>query len=189
MAGAVVAMAAGIALAGTKVQVDYDPAFDFSALHTWTWHPKGPGNAVKIITQEDDSAEFRKRVEPRLLPMIEAELQRRGFSAPASGEPDFYVTYYVLVTAGDSRQYMGQFANSAKWGLPPMAPSTTSLKVYPYGSLILDVTARTTNEVVWRGVAQAELKWEESEAKRDERVRSAVKELLKKFPPKAARKT
>jgi hypothetical protein len=184
---AFVALAAGVALAGIKVQVDHDPAFDFTPLHTWTWHPKGPGNAVKIITEDDDSAAFKKEVEPKIMNIVESEFTRRGFARPAGTEPDFYVTYYALVTVGNSEQYMGQFVNAAQWGLPPVTPSTTSLKVYPRGSLILDVTSRTTNEVVWRGVAQAELKWDDPQDKREKRVREAVQELLKKFPPKSGK--
>lgn len=181
-------IAAGVAFAGIKVQVDHDPGFDFSTLHTWSWHPGGPGNARKIITQDDDSAAFKKQIEPRLLPMVEAELAKRGFTA-AQNDPDFYVTYYVLVTVGDTEQYMGQFANLPKWGLPPVAQQTQSLKIYPKGALILDITSRVTNEVVWRGVANAELKWEEDQGKRDQRVREAIEQLLKRFPPKPTKKS
>lgn len=190
LTAAFVALAAGVAIAGIKVQIDHDQTFDFTTLHAWTWFPKGPGNAVKIITEDDDSAAFKKEVEPRIMDIVQAELGRRGFTAPAAGaEPDFYVTYYALVVVGSSDQYMGQFVNAAQWGLPPMTPSTTSLKVYPRGSLILDVTSRATNEVVWRGVAQAELKWDEPQDKREARVREAVKQLLKKFPPKGGKKS
>lgn len=186
---AFIALAAGVAIAGIKVQVDHDQAFDFTTLHAWTWHPKGPGNAVKIITEDDDSAAFKKQVEPRIMNIVETALVKRGFTNPAAGsEPDFYVTYYALVTVGSSDQYMGQFVNAAQWGLPPMTPSTTSLKVYPRGSLILDITSRATNEVVWRGVAQAEMKWDDPQDKRERRVRDAVDELLKKFPPKPGKK-
>lgn len=181
-------IAAGGAFAGIKVQVDHDPAFDFGTLHSWSWHPGGPGNARKIITQDDDSAAFKKKIEPRLLPMVEAELVKRGFPE-AQNEPDFYVTYYVLVTVGDTEQYMGQFANLPKWGLPPVAQQTQSLKIYPKGALILDITSRVTNEVVWRGVANAELKWEEDQGKRDQRVREAIEQLLKRFPPKPTKKS
>jgi hypothetical protein len=181
--------AAGVAAAAIKVQVDHNPAFDFSTLHAWTWHPKGPGNAVKIITADDDSSAFKARIEPRLLSIVEDELQRKGFPTAQGGSPDFHMTYYVLVTVGDSSQSMGQFVgNVPEWGLPPLVGATTSLEIYPRGSLILDVTSVATGEVVWRGIAQAELKWDEAEPKRDQRVRDAVRQLFKKFPPKTTKK-
>jgi hypothetical protein len=164
--------------------VDFDPAFDFSTLRTWTWHPDGPGNARLLMTKDDDSAAFKKQFEPRLLPQVEAQLAKRGFAKATTAEPDFYVTYYVLVTAGASDQVMGQFLPGTVWGIPFVPPATSSLSVFPHGSLILDVTSRAQQMVVWRGVAQAEIKWDESQAKRDARVREAVEELLKQLPPK-----
>jgi hypothetical protein len=186
-ATALASVIAGVALAGVKVQIDYRPGFDFSTLRTWAWHPTNPGSAAMIVTETDDSAAFKRQLEPRLLPAIESGFASRGFPIATSAEPDFYVTYYVFVTVGSTEQYLGQFANLSKWGLPPMSPQTQSLTVYPQGSLILDVTSRLTNEVVWRGVARAELKWNESQEKRDQRIRQAVEELVKRFPPKAAK--
>lgn len=187
LAVSVVALASAVVLAATKVTVEHDPAFDFTTLRTWTWHPDRPGNAVRLVTQEDDSAAFKKQVEPRLLPIVEAEFAKRGFPLLKSGDPDFYVTYYVIVTAGSSSQYMGQFLSTPEWGLPPFAPQTTALEYFPRGALVLDFTSRATGAVIWRGLAQAELKWDEPVAKRDQRVRDAVRELLKRFPPKPAK--
>ena len=184
LAAALAVCASAIVLAKVKVQVDFDPAFDFSALHMWTWHPDGPGNARMLVTKDDDSAAFKKQLEPRLLPLVEAELGKRGFAKAGGAEPDFYMTYYVLATVGASDQYMGQFLPGTVWGIPFVPPATSSLSVFPHGALILDVTARAQQMVVWRGVAQAEIKWDESQAKRDARIREAVEELLKQFPPK-----
>jgi hypothetical protein len=84
---------------------------------------------------------------------------------------------------------MGQFLSPVpEWGLPYFAPSTTALSTFPQGSLILDIAPSATNEVVWRGVAQAELKWDDTESRRAQHVRDAVQDLLKKFPPKPAKK-
>jgi hypothetical protein len=183
----IAALATALLMAAIKVDVAHDAKFDFTTLRTWTWHPDRPGNAVKIITQEDDSAAFKKQIEPRLLPIVEAEFARRNFPMLKSGEPDFYVTYYVVVTAGSSSQYLGQFLSTPEWGLPPFAPQTTALEYFPRGSLVLDVTSRATGQVVWRGLAQADLKWDEPVSRRDQRVRDAVRELLKKFPPPPGR--
>ena len=183
---AALALASAVVLAAIKVNVEHDPAVDFTSFRTWTWHPERPGNAVKIISKEDDSAAFKAQIEPRLLPIVEEEFAKRGFPISKAGyaSPDFYVTYYVIVTAGSSSQYIGQFMSTPEWGLPPFAPQTQSLEYFPRGSLVLDLTSRSTNAVVWRGLAQADLKWDEPVAKKDQRVREAVRELLKKFPPK-----
>jgi len=185
----VAVLAAGVALAGIDVHVENSPTFDFTTLKTWTMNPNGAGNAVRIISADDkDSTELKKNWETKVLPIVQEGFVKRGFPK-ATGEPDFYVTCYVLVTAGSSSQQMGQFLSPVpEWGLPYFAPSTTALSVFPQGSLMLDIAPRATNEVVWRGVAQAELKWDDSEARRAQHVRDAVQDLLKKFPPKPAKK-
>jgi hypothetical protein len=183
------ALVAAVALADIDVQVEHNPVFDFSTLKTWTMHPTATGNAVKIISPDDDSADIKQKFQTRILPIVQDGLVRRGFPKASSGEPDFYVTCYVIVTAGQSSQVMGQFLSPVpEWGLPYFAPSTSALTVFPKGSLILDISSRVKNEVVWRGVAQAELKWDDTDAKREQHVRDAVQQLLKKFPPKPTKK-
>jgi len=180
---------ASVAFAGIKVKVDNDPDVDFADFHSWAWHPKGPGNVIRLVSQDDDnSAAAKQKVTDRIVPIVAAELTRRGFPV-ATGEPDFYVMFYALITVDTTSQQLGQFLPTwANWGLPPFAPQTTSLKIYPQGSLVLDLTSRATNEVVWRGLAQAEMKWDDPEPKRDQRIREATASLLKKFPPKASKK-
>jgi hypothetical protein len=187
---ALLALAAGIAITAADVHVEANPNFDFSKLKTWTMNPKSAGNAVRIISADDkDSSQLKQNWETKVLPIVQDGFVKRGFPK-AAGEPDFYVTCYVLVTAGSSSQTMGQFiAPVPEWGLPYFAPSTTALSVFPIGSLILDITPRSTGEVAWRGVAQAELKWDDSEKRREQHVRDAVQDLLKKFPPKAQKKS
>jgi hypothetical protein len=51
-----------------------------------------------------------------------------------------------------------------------------------YRSLVLDMTAKDV--IVWRGVANAKIKREGEQPKREELIREAVRDLLKKFPPK-----
>ncbi len=51
-----------------------------------------------------------------------------------------------------------------------------------HGSLVLDMTAKDV--IVWRGVADAKIKRETENRKREELIREAVRDLLKSFPPK-----
>ena len=70
----------------------------------------------------------------------------------------------------------------AAWGLPPFSGATQSYKVIEQGSLVIDISAN--KEVVWRGIGQAELKPGQTPEKRAVLVREAVKEILKRYPPK-----
>ena len=56
------------------------------------------------------------------------------------------------------------------------------MSVMNQGSLVLDLTAQ--DAVVWRGVAQAKIKIGEEPGKREALLREAVRDLLKRYPPK-----
>ena len=79
---------------------------------------------------------------------------------------------------------MGQFLPATTaWGLPPFAPATQSLKIMNQGSLVLDLSAK--GAVVWRGVAQAGVEFDANDKKREALLREAVRDLLKRYPPKS----
>ena len=78
---------------------------------------------------------------------------------------------------------MGQFLPpTMAWGLPLFPQATTSMKVLNQGALVLDLSAK--GSVVWRGVAQAQLKTDTDFKKREALIREGVRDLLKRYPPK-----
>jgi hypothetical protein len=112
---------------------------------------------------------------------VSNELTRRGLKQ-APGAP-LLVTYYLLLSTATSAQTIGQFLPAVtQWGVPPYAAATQSLEMMNHGSLVLDMTAKDV--IVWRGVADAKIKRESESVKREELIREAVRDLLKKFPPK-----
>jgi hypothetical protein len=182
----VVALAIGTVLsARVKVQIDHDKEFDFKSVKTWDWNPEGRGNIKMARTQNDDPEAAQRRAEPIIVDAVAKEMAARGLTS-ASGQaqaPDVFVTYYLLLTTNMSTQEAGQFLPIvAHWGLPPFPASTTSIKVLNRGSLVLDLTAK--DRIVWRGVAQAELQPDAQEKQRETKIREAVRDLLKRFPPK-----
>ena len=65
-------------------------------------------------------------------------------------------------------------ALSGSWSLAPAAMAGDEVTVY--------LTAKGT--IVWRGVAQAELQPDAQDKQREAKIREAVRDLLKRFPPK-----
>jgi hypothetical protein len=109
-------------------------------------------------------------------------MSRRGLQLTADG-PDIVVKYYLLLSVGSSAQELGQFLPATTmWGVPPFAPATQSLEIMNQGSLVLDLSAKNT--VVWRGVAQAKIQTDADDKRRSALIREAVRDLLKRFPPK-----
>jgi hypothetical protein len=178
-AGMTFALQSGVA--AVKVHADFDKTFDFQKARTWGWNSK-PGTVMVARTPDDDPEEIRRQAEPVIMGAVGAEMNRRSLT-PAVGSPDLSAGYYLLLTIGASAQTLGQFLPPVtEWGVPPFAPSTTSLKVIRQGSLVLDLSAN--REVVSRGIAEAEIKMDLTEDKRLALIREAVGQMLKRYPPK-----
>jgi hypothetical protein len=178
-AGFVLAVKPGIA--AINVRMDFDKTFDFTKVKTWGWSV-GVGDIIAGRTQKDDPEEVRKRAEPVIVSEVNAQMPGRGLQA-ANDNPDLQVRYYLLLTVGDQMQEMGQFVPAVvDWGLPLFAPATTSYKVIQKGSLVFDISAK--GRVVWRSVAEANIKMDYDPVGREKLLRDAVKESLKKYPPK-----
>ena len=170
--------------AKTDIRVDYDKTFSFVGLRTWTWHPDGAGDVRLAVSSYDDPKKVASRVDPIIIPTVEREMTARGFARAADGA-DVYVHYYVLAVVKQSSQYQGQFLPAVpEWGLPPFAPMTTALSIYPVGTLIIDVTSAAARAIVWRGAAEREIDLEQPDDRRRTVLERAIRDLLRKFPPK-----
>lgn len=179
LAGVILAVQPGAAR--MKVRADFDKAFDFKTVKTWAWNAR-MGDVMAVRTQKDDAEAIRLRVDPVLKSEVAAVMPTRKLQESATA-PDVTLAYYLLLTAGTSTQEMGQFLPATvNWGLPIFAPATTSYEVIEKGSLVFDFTAK--GQVVWRGLAEAKIDWNSDQKKREDLLREAARELIKKFPPK-----
>ena len=179
---AFLALAVQVVSARLDVKVDFDKSFNFKAVRTWGWHADGPGEVKMARTQTDNPEAMTKIAEPPIVDTVTVEMTRLGLQQ-APIDPDLAVHYYLLLTTNQSAQTMGQFIPSTMaWGLPLFPQATQSLKVLNQGALVLDLSAK--GRVVWRGVAQAQLKPDTDVKKREALLREGVRDLLKKYPPK-----
>lgn len=181
-------LAAGIVLAGAPaaarvdVKVEFDKKFNFKAVRTWGWSPQGAGDVKMARTKDDDPDAARTFAEPIIKDAVAREIGKRGLQ-PAAATPDLTVTYYLLLSTSMTAQTMGQFLPAVSgWGLPPFAGATQSLDMMNRGSLVLDLTHQGT--VVWRGLAQAKIDFDVDDQHREELIREAVRDLLRKYPSK-----
>ena len=166
-----------------KTRAEADKTFDFATVRTWDWDGADAGDVMTARTASDDPAPIKRRVEPLIRRYVGDEMARRPLAqARAPQLPDIRLRYYVLVTAGASEQFSGQFLPSAAfWRLPPFPPATTALTVVTRGSLVLDAMT-ADRRVVWRGIAQTVVNDDDSDAVRDARIKDAAHELVTRFP-------
>lgn len=172
------------ALARVDVHIDFDETFDFTTVKTWGWKP-GYGEVKVARTQKDDPEAFREVAEPIIVDAATAEFGKRGLrSAEASvAPPHIAAFYYLLLTNSTNAQTVGQFLpGTTAWAVPPFRASTQSFEIMNQGALVIDLSAG--DNVVWRGVAQARIKMDEKWNKRESTIRGAVRDLIRRFPPK-----
>jgi hypothetical protein len=184
------ALVAAVPLAaGMKVNVQFDKQFDFEGLKTYAWRLDGP-NPVRILENSlDKPEEVRKNLEPLVLAVVDEALGKKGFRRIESGQPDLYLDYYLLVGPNTESQYHGQFVGAVPaWGLPDFAMSTSALKVFEQGSLVIDVVSIAQKHTVWRGSAAAEIDRRRTAAERAKIIDEAVARMFEKFPPKLKKK-
>jgi hypothetical protein len=182
---AALVLLAGRALARADVHIDFDEKFDFTTVKTWAWSPSGYGSVKMARTQTDDPEAARKQAEPIIVDAIAAELGKRGLRSAetSAAPPDITVVYYLLLTNSVSAQTVGQFLpGTTAWGLPPFLASTQSFEVMNRGALVIDLSAG--DNIVWRGVAQANIKMDADQKKRESLIREAARDLIRRFPPK-----
>jgi len=169
------------AFARVDVKIDFDKAFNFTAVRTWRFDPAGNGEVKMARTQKDDPDAVKAVAEPIIVDAVTKEMQLLKLQRADS--PDVIVRYFLLLTTNQTTQTMGQFLpGTVAWGLPPFEQTTQSLKLMNQGSLVIDLAAN--GNVVWRGIAQAKLKFDADFKKREAVIREAVHDLLRRFPPK-----
>jgi hypothetical protein len=169
-------------VARVDVDVDFDKTFDFKRVKTWAWSQQ-PGEVKMARTKDDDPDAARQRAEPIIIDAVNGEMGRRGLQA-ASSAPDLTMTYYLLLSTTMSAQTIGQFLPATVWwGLPPVPGATQSIKMMNQGSLVLDLSA--ADQVVWRGVANAQIKFDADDKRREALLREGVRDLLRRYPPRS----
>jgi hypothetical protein len=161
------------ACSGISVSQDYDLQADFSALKTYAWHtpPAGPALIDSLTSQ-------------RIVQAVNDELSARGFRKVDGGTPDFLVHTIASVNqrieATPTTMTMGYGYRGGHVGYT----TGTEIRTYDEGTLILDVIAPATKQLLWRGTAKATVHATSTPEKREARIREAVALILESFPPR-----
>jgi hypothetical protein len=156
-----------------QVRSDFDTAADFSRLRTYHWL-QTPPNAPRDPRIDNDLIQSRVRS------AVNSELHAKGY-AEAGDNPDFRVTYHIMVR---DKWDVQSFPVDYGYGLGRW-PAAQDVRVSQYeeGTLILDVIDSSSNELVWRGSAQARIDPNRSPQERTKLINAAVRKMLDRFPP------
>lgn len=150
---------AAVACTGPRsdVVVKADPKVDFRAFKTFAFVP---AEHLEMEGSQMRDPVTRRNIETA----IARELQARGLSPTASGQPDLFVGYFADVYQGTDR-------------MRPIDPNTGHSMSARQGELTVHLIDAQTQQVVWRGEA-----WlRDPSFKRAENV---VADLFRLYPPK-----
>jgi hypothetical protein len=160
---------------GMNISADFDPtAVDkMKAYKTYSWLPAPQ-------TRKRSNDQF---IAKRINAAAENALRKKGMERALSGSPDFLVGWHGAVDSKLQYSTVNTYYGYG-WGYWGGAgTSQTYATEYHEGSLIIDIVDAKTNELVWRGVAQAEVYPQSDPDYRNQQIDSAVSKILSQFPP------
>ncbi|MBC2714455.1 MAG: DUF4136 domain-containing protein [Desulfobacteraceae bacterium] len=155
--------------------VVYDNSVDYPVSGVYAWYSKRqpiPENPMM------DSQQLDKIIQGAL----KKEFHARGFSLKESGDVHFYVSYHLVIDNRDDDQDINE-AYSRPKSPDRWWPGTNTPKVYPQGSLLVDIVCAQDFCPRWRGSVGAQILPGLSEQDRINRIEAAVNSLLLDFPP------
>ncbi len=165
------ALTFAVAAMAQQVETTVDRAADFSKYRTFK---------IEIATKWGNPIG-----EKNMLEELTTAFTAKGWTQDTSGSPDVNI---VVHGATKERQRIDTFYTGGGggyyggWGWGGVGSSSTMVSEYTEGTLVVDIFDSATKQLVWRGVAQDELKAKQN--KREKQATKAVTKLLKDFPPK-----
>jgi hypothetical protein len=174
---AILALALGACSTTPKVDVDYDPAFNFSSIRTY--HVVDH-NITPFAGQQGTTLG-----EQRITEAIVRELNLRNLRPARPEKADVIVTFHVVskdktrvTTYNNHYGYYGYRRGYAYgWG----GPTNVDVRQYTEGTMIIDLVLPGENRIIWRGGASAIMR-DRTIEEREELINSYVNAIMAEIP-------
>ncbi|GLP97120.1 DUF4136 domain-containing protein [Paraferrimonas sedimenticola] len=184
-------MALALAACSTvQTEFDYNPEVDFSQYKTYAWVE---------VTEEDaeegaDTYHMDGLTDERIRRSVDANMAARGFTKASPEEADLLVNY---LTKLEKKVNIDTFHNNYGYhpfydpywgyygGYAGPSRSTTRVREYQKGTLIIDLIDNKEDKLVWRGALADTVRQQESPEQREAGINSAVLEILQNYPPQS----
>ena len=157
-----------------RVLSDYDREADFNTYKSYAFFKTGI-----------DKAEISDLDKKRILKAIEAEMNARGFVK--SEDPDLLVSIFTK-----EKERVDVYNNAWGWGWGYWAPYWgwpgyygNNVSTSTEGSLYIDLIDARTRDLVWQGRGVGTLNNTSNIARKEERIREFVSQILEQYPPDA----
>ena len=167
----------GVGCSSQKVDFDYARDADFSKFSTYAWH-------------EDDTSlrDENMLAHERVITSVDGQLSSKGFRK-VDANPDVYVTYrsedeenMTLSTTDMGYNYGPGWGWGGYYGGGiGMGTSTTQVRTYTVGTLVVDIWDASEKALVWRGIASDTVS--DNPQKNAQKIQSAVTKMFDSYPP------
>lgn len=154
-----------------RVLSDYDRNADFNTYKSYAFYKTGI-----------DKAQISDLDKKRILRAIETEMNSRGFVK--SNNPDLLVSIFTK-----EKERVDVYNNPwgwgywGYWGWPGYYGNNVSTSTE--GSLYIDLIDAKNKELVWQGRGVGTLNNTSNVARKEERIREFVSQILEQYPPNA----
>jgi hypothetical protein len=168
-------LVAAVGCSGMKINHDWDRQADFSRYQTYAWHDS-----------DTDVKDTDPLAHERFIRAVESQLSAKGFRK-VSVNPDIFVTYHAEESEQMSLDttYMGGgwgYGPAWRWGgMGGMATSTTTVRNYSVGTVVLDIWDAKQKRLVWRGTASDTVS--DDPQKNASKITQAAEKLFADYPP------
>lgn len=160
-----------------RVTTDYDPDADFSGWRSFAWLSDRP-------MQGGDPRLHNDLVDARVRGAVDRALAERGFEKAPEASADFLVAYYVGLETRIDVRTVHNSARYSRRGWSGGVATSTQVRQYEMGTLLLDMLDPTDRRLVWRGSANARIRERSDPAQRAQQIDEAVQSILDRFPPR-----
>lgn len=169
--------------ASIDIQTDYNPQAvgDMAEYQTYAWLPH---------PSEGDPRVHNPLVASRVEAAVDETLVAKGYTKTNAASADFMIGWHAALEGKVDVQtvdryygygYGGWYGRYGRGG--GAVVSNTHVREYDQGTLIIDIVDKSSNELVWRGAAQAEVIAQATPEERQERIAKAIRKVFEDFPP------
>lgn len=163
-----------------RVHSDFDPAADFSTIHTFSW---------KQVNVPGDALAANPFLYKRIVTAINQYLETRGYQ-----KTDDTVADVLLAIHGGTKEKMrvtdwggpgGYYINpwyNPWWGGAAYG-GRVDVSYYTEGTLVIDVVNRQQHELIWRGLGTGIVHDYTHQEQMEKQINEYVREILNTFPP------
>lgn len=166
-----------------SVNTDFNHAYDFTQLKTYSWVNDGKSPSRDTRINND-------LIIDRVCSAVESNLAARGFVKANGKTPDFQVSWHGAIEKKLQVETIDHFYSPYGYGSLYRDPlyagrsmRTSTAREYEVGTLIVDILDPVEHKLIWRGSGSKMVSSESDPEKITKKINEAVGAILKDFPP------